>query len=68
VCAQTDVKQPSQPSVANLPQETLDFAGRMFDAARSGSDDILLQAVDAGLPVNLTNDKGEYRRHLYDLC
>jgi ankyrin repeat protein len=29
----------------------------MFDAARNG-DEILLQAVDAGLPANLTNDKG----------
>lgn len=64
---QTDVKQPSEPSVASLPQETLDFAGRMFDAARNGTNDILLQAVDAGLPVNLTNNKGQYRCHSYDL-
>jgi ankyrin repeat protein len=30
----------------------------MFDAAREGNTELLLQAVDAGLPVNLTNDKG----------
>jgi ankyrin repeat protein len=30
----------------------------MFDAAREGNTALLLQAVDAGLPVNLTNDKG----------
>lgn len=30
----------------------------MFEAAREGTPAILLAAVDAGLPVNLTNDKG----------
>jgi uncharacterized protein len=29
----------------------------MFNAARYG-DAVLLQAVDAGLPVNMTNDEG----------
>jgi hypothetical protein len=46
--------------VASLPEQTLQFAHRMFDAARSGDDVLLLQAVDAGLPVNLTNDKGVF--------
>ncbi|KAH7886557.1 ankyrin repeat-containing domain protein [Phlebopus sp. FC_14] len=46
------------PSVASLPPETLDFANRMFDAAREGNSELLLQAVDAGLPANLTNAKG----------
>ncbi|KAI0942516.1 hypothetical protein AcW1_003126 [Taiwanofungus camphoratus] len=41
-----------------LPQETIEFAHRMFDAARNGDADVLLQAVDAGLPANLTNDAG----------
>lgn len=45
--------------VDTLPPETLQFAHRMFDAARSG-DLVLLQAVDAGLPVNLTNDEGAW--------
>ncbi|KAG6879721.1 hypothetical protein C0992_012324 [Termitomyces sp. T32_za158] len=30
----------------------------MFEAARGGNAELLLAAVDAGLPVNLTNDKG----------
>ncbi|KAI0263528.1 hypothetical protein BC834DRAFT_886069, partial [Gloeopeniophorella convolvens] len=30
----------------------------MFDAAREGNTELLLAAVDAGLPPNLTNDKG----------
>jgi hypothetical protein len=37
---------------------TVDFAHRMFDAARTGDSTPLLQAVDGGLPVNLTNSKG----------
>ncbi|KAM5545568.1 hypothetical protein V8D89_000771 [Ganoderma adspersum] len=48
----------TKPSVQNLPQETLDFAHRMFDAARDNNAELVLQAVDVGLPVNLTNDKG----------
>jgi len=31
----------------------------MFEAARSGQEELLLQAVDAGLPVNLTNHRGK---------
>jgi uncharacterized protein len=42
-----------------LDEETLAFAHRMFDLARSGVTDELAQHVDAGLPVNLTNDKGD---------
>ncbi|KAI0086034.1 ankyrin repeat-containing domain protein [Irpex rosettiformis] len=40
-----------------LTPEAIQFAHRMFNAARNG-DDVLLHAVDAGLPVNLTNDEG----------
>ncbi|WP_262285189.1 ankyrin repeat domain-containing protein [Micromonospora sp. MA102] len=42
-----------------LDAETLDFAHRMFDLARAGATDELAANVDAGLPVNLTNDKGD---------
>jgi hypothetical protein len=42
-----------------LDEETLAFAGRMFDLGRSGQTDELAAYVDAGLPVNLTNDKGD---------
>lgn len=46
---------------SDVPQETLDFAHRMFDAARDNNSELLLQAVDVGLPPNLTNDKGALR-------
>jgi len=45
-------------TVDNLPPDTLDFAHRMFDAARNGDTPLLQAAVDAGLPVNLTNGQG----------
>jgi hypothetical protein len=45
--------------VDSLPPETLAFAERMFDAARAGNGELLLPAIDAGLPVNLTNHKGK---------
>ncbi|MFG1869786.1 ankyrin repeat domain-containing protein [Micromonospora arborensis] len=43
----------------DLDAETLAFAHRMFDLARSGSTEALAAQLDAGLPVNLTNDKGD---------
>ncbi|KAJ7652601.1 ankyrin [Mycena rosella] len=43
---------------SSLPPETVDFANRMFDAARTGNSELLLAAVDAGLPVNILNAKG----------
>ncbi|KAI9430956.1 ankyrin [Lactarius psammicola] len=45
-------------TISELPPETVDFAHRMFDAAREGNAELLLAAVDAGLPPNLTNQKG----------
>jgi ankyrin repeat protein len=44
---------------AGLDEATLAFAHRMFDLARSGHTAELAAQVDAGLPVNLTNDKGD---------
>ncbi|TFK43107.1 ankyrin repeat-containing domain protein [Crucibulum laeve] len=49
---------PPKPDVASLPAETIDFAHKMFEAARTGNSELLLAAIDAGLPLNLTNDKG----------
>ena len=40
-------------------EETIAFAGRMFDYARSGRGDELAQALAMGLPPNLRNDKGD---------
>ncbi|MEE6259846.1 ankyrin repeat domain-containing protein [Plantactinospora sonchi] len=42
-----------------LDDETLAFAHRMFDLARAGRTEELISQVDAGLPVNLTNNKGD---------
>ena len=42
-----------------LDDETLAFAQRTFDLARGGATDELAPLLDAGLPPNLTNDKGE---------
>ncbi|KAF9443861.1 ankyrin [Macrolepiota fuliginosa MF-IS2] len=47
-----------KPDVNNLPTETLAFAERIFEAARSGNSELVVAAVDAGLPANLTNHKG----------
>ncbi|WP_049568320.1 ankyrin repeat domain-containing protein [Nonomuraea sp. SBT364] len=39
--------------------ELEEFATRMFDLARSGDTDALRAYVEAGVPANLTNDKGD---------
>jgi ankyrin repeat protein len=44
---------------AGLDEETLAYAHRMFDLARSGRTAELAAEVDAGLPVNLTNGRGD---------
>ncbi|KAJ7868736.1 ankyrin repeat-containing domain protein [Mycena olivaceomarginata] len=48
----------TRPDLASLPPETLAFAHRMFEAARTGNTELLVAAVDAGLPVNILNEKG----------
>lgn len=42
-----------------LPAEALALAARLYDAARSGQMDIFQQALPAGLPVNMRNEKGD---------
>lgn len=42
-----------------LDAETLAFAQRTFDLAREGRTGELAELVDAGLPVDLTNGKGD---------
>ena len=37
----------------------IELAGRVFDLARGGHTEELADYVDAGVPVNLTNDKGD---------
>jgi hypothetical protein len=41
-----------------LSPETVEFAQKMFEAARDGTLDLLTAAVGAGLPPNLTNSQG----------
>ncbi|KAJ7578402.1 ankyrin repeat-containing domain protein [Mycena floridula] len=57
---QPDSAQNTSDDPTSLPDDTLAFAERMFSAARDGGDSsqVLLAAIDAGLPVNLTNHKG----------
>jgi ankyrin repeat protein len=42
-----------------IDPEVLAFARQMFDLARSGDTAQLDAYLDAGLPINLTNDKGD---------
>ena len=37
----------------------IELAGRLFDMARGGSTEDLAAHLDAGVPPNLTNDKGD---------
>jgi hypothetical protein len=47
------------PATPELPPEAIAFAGKMYDAARAGQMDIFQQALPAGLPANMTNEKGD---------
>ena len=50
----------AQPQTApQLSEEELALLNQMFDLAREGSTDQLRQALEAGVPVNLTNGKGD---------
>jgi uncharacterized protein len=42
-----------------ISADVLEFAARMFDLARSGETTLLMECIDAGLPVNLTNSAGD---------
>ncbi|MFD7444903.1 ankyrin repeat domain-containing protein [Streptomyces sp. NPDC059909] len=39
--------------------EVIELASRIFDLARQGDAEALAAYVDAGVPANLTNDKGD---------
>ncbi|KAK1703006.1 ankyrin repeat-containing domain protein [Colletotrichum lupini] len=49
----------SSQSADSLPPEAIALAGRMYDAARKGDLAIFRQALPAGLPANMTNEKGD---------
>ena len=42
-----------------LPPEALELATRLYNAARTGDLPLLSQALSAGLPPNMTNEKGD---------
>jgi ankyrin repeat protein len=44
---------------APIDPGVVELAGRVFDLARAGSTEELAAYVDAGVPANLTNDKGD---------
>jgi hypothetical protein len=50
--------KPNAPT-AELTPEAIEFAGKMYNAARAGEIDVLKQALEAGLPPNMTNEKGD---------
>ena len=51
---------PSNPTPSSsLPPEVIAFATRIYDAARQGDIAIFQQALPAGLPPNMTNEKGD---------
>lgn len=45
--------------MTQLDDQTIAYAHRMFDLARFGDGPELIANVTAGLPPNLTNDKGD---------
>ncbi|KAF7357403.1 Ankyrin [Mycena sanguinolenta] len=49
----------TKPDPTSLSPAAIEFAHRMFDAARTGNSELLLAAVDAGLPVNILDTKGK---------
>ncbi|MEV0261056.1 ankyrin repeat domain-containing protein [Streptomyces sp. NPDC050617] len=51
-------EQPPATEPAHDP-EVLQLAAKVFDLARHGDTDTLAAYVDAGVPVNLTNDSGD---------
>ena len=52
--------QPPKPSSATqLPPEAIELATKLFDFARIGQTEPLAQYISAGIPVNLTNHKGD---------
>lgn len=43
----------------HLPDDAIEFAHQLFDAARAGSLEFVLSAVDAGVPVGLSTQAGD---------
>ncbi|GAB3193270.1 ankyrin repeat domain-containing protein [Nesterenkonia suensis] len=50
---------PDAAGVPELTDEQVEFLNSMFDLARQGREEELLNLVDQGIPVNLANSKGD---------
>lgn len=46
-------------AAGELPPEVIAFAGKMYNAARAGDIEVFQQALPAGLPANMRNEKGD---------
>lgn len=51
--------QPESKAVPELTEEELAYVLSLFDLAREGDTEALLPALQAGVPANLTNAKGD---------
>ncbi|WP_299951733.1 ankyrin repeat domain-containing protein [uncultured Modestobacter sp.] len=56
---QGPVEPIEQSSAEPIEQGVLDLAARVFDLARAGATAELVEYLDAGVPANLTNHKGD---------
>lgn len=54
-----DTSGGSRAAACEVDPELLELAARVFDFARHGETDTLAAYVDAGVPVNLSNDSGD---------
>ena len=45
-------------SHADLPDDALEFAHRLFDGARTGDSELVTSAIDQGVPLELADEKG----------
>lgn len=55
----TEPTTPGEPRRPELTEAELELLQSMFDAAREGRTESLAASIDQGLPVNLTNSKGD---------
>lgn len=54
-----NVSTPEQPAEPSHDPDLVELATKVFDFARRGETESLTAYLDAGVPVNLTNDKGD---------
>ncbi|KUI24158.1 ankyrin repeat domain-containing protein [Mycobacterium sp. GA-2829] len=51
--------QPEDAAEQAVPADVAELAGRLFDMARTGDAETLAAYLDAGVPVDLTNARGD---------